>query len=223
MAAVRCPGTPDGSSDSLIAARQGCIALIGMTRVVQILAFDDMEVLDFAGPYEVFNVAGDLGRGAFSVHAVGVTAAPVGRGGFGVRPVSTLDDAPSADILVIPGGKGTRPLATDQRILTWVRDRVGETTTLLTVCTGALIAGAAGLLDGLRSTTHHDAWDELAAIAPNTVVERGPRFVRSSDRIWTSAGVSAGVDLSLEVVAELAGPDVRDAVVAEMEWSWPDR
>jgi transcriptional regulator GlxA family with amidase domain len=194
-----------------------------MTRVVQILAFDDMEVLDFAGPYEVFSVAGDLGRGAFSVHAVGVTAAPAGRGGFGVRPVSTLDDAPTADILVIPGGRGTRQLVTDERVLTWVRDRVGETTTLLTVCTGALIAGAAGLLDGLRSTTHHDAWDELAAIAPRTVVDRGPRFVRSSDRIWTSAGVSAGVDLSLEVVAELAGPEVRDAVVAEMEWSWPDR
>jgi transcriptional regulator GlxA family with amidase domain len=194
-----------------------------MTHVVQILAFDDMEVLDFAGPYEVFSVAGDLGRGAFSVHAVGVTAAPAGRGGFGVRPVSTLDEAPTADVLVIPGGKGTRPLMTDERLLSWVRDRVGQTTTLLTVCTGALIAGAAGLLDGLRSTTHHDAWDELAAIAPKTIVDRGPRFVRSSDRIWTSAGVSAGVDLSLEVVAELAGPEVRDAVVAEMEWSWPDR
>jgi transcriptional regulator GlxA family with amidase domain len=194
-----------------------------MTRVVQILAFDDMEVLDFAGPYEVFTVAGELGRGAFSVHAVGVTAAPAGRGGFGVHPVSTLEDAPTADILVIPGGKGTRPLVSDERVLSWVRDRVDQTTTLLTVCTGALVAGAAGLLDGLRSTTHHGAWDELAAIAPKTVVDRGPRFVRSSDRIWTSAGVSAGVDLSLEVVAELAGPDVRDAVVAEMEWSWPDR
>lgn len=194
-----------------------------MTRVVQILAFDDMEVLDFAGPYEAFNVAGELGREAFSVHSVGVTDAPVGRGGFGVRPTFTLETAPAADILVIPGGRGTRPLVADQRLLSWVRERAVDAELLLTVCTGALIAGAAGLLDGLSATTHHGAWDELAAVAPTTEVRRGPRFVRASERVWTSAGVSAGVDLALEVIADLAGPTVRDAVVDEMEWSWPDR
>lgn len=194
-----------------------------MTRQVQILAFDGMEVLDYAGPYEVFNVAGELGDGAFTVTSVGVTALPAGRGGFAVVPAFGLDDAPPADIVVIPGGQGTRALTRDERILGWVRDRASTAELLLTVCTGALIAGAAGLLNGLPSTTHHAAYDELVAVAPATSVRRGPRFVRSSDRIRTSAGVSAGVDLALATVAELAGPTLRDAVVTEMEWGWVDR
>jgi transcriptional regulator GlxA family with amidase domain len=194
-----------------------------MTRRVQILAFDGMEVLDYAGPYEVFNVAGELGDGAFTVTSVGVTAAPTGRGGFSVVPAFELDDAPPADIIVIPGGQGTRALIRDERMLEWVRDRATTAELLLTVCTGALIAGAAGLLDGLPSTTHHAAYDQLIAVAPATSVQRGPRFVRSSDRIRTSAGVSAGVDLALATVAELAGPTLRNAVVTEMEWGWGDR
>lgn len=195
----------------------------GMTRQVQILAFDGMEVLDYAGPYEVFNVAGELGGGAFAVASVGVGASPRGRGGFGVVPTYGLDDAPLGDIVVIPGGSGTRALVDDKRLLAWVQDRATTAELVLTVCTGALVAGAAGLLDGLSATTHHDAYDELAAIAPATSVLRGPRFVRSSDRIRTSAGVSAGVDLALATVAELAGTPLRDAVVNEMEWGWPDR
>ena len=194
-----------------------------MTRQVQILAFDGMEVLDYAGPYEVFNVAGELGDGAFTVTSVGVTASPTGRGGFAVVPAFKLEDAPPADIVVIPGGQGTRALMRDERMLGWVRDRATTAELVLTVCTGALIAGAAGLLDGLPSTTHHGAYDELVAVAPATSVQRGPRFVRSSDRIRTSAGVSAGVDLALATVAELAGPTLRDAVAAEMEWGWVDR
>lgn len=194
-----------------------------MTRQVQILAFDGMEVLDYAGPYEVFNVAGELGDGAFTVASVGVTESPTGRGGFAVVPALELEDAPHAEIVVIPGGQGTRVLMRDERMLGWVRDRATTAELVLTVCTGALIAGAAGLLDGLPSTTHHGAYDELGAVAPATSVQRGPRFVRSSDRIRTSAGVSAGVDLALATVAELAGPTLRDAVLAEMEWGWVDR
>jgi transcriptional regulator GlxA family with amidase domain len=194
-----------------------------MTRGVQILAFDDMEVLDHAGPYEVFNVAGELGGGAFAVASVGVSATPRGRGGFAVTPTHQLHDAPAADILVVPGGAGTRPLLRDPHLLEWLRDRAASAELVLTVCTGALLAGAAGLLDGLRATTHHDAYDELAAVAPAATVVRGPRFVRSSDRLRTSAGVSAGVDLALEIVGELAGPELRAAVEAEMEWGWGDR
>lgn len=190
-----------------------------MTRQVQILAFDGMEVLDYAGPYEVFNVAGELGHGAFSVTSVGVTESPTGRGGFRVVPAHGLEEAPPADLIVIPGGPGTRALMRDERMLDWVRDRAATVELVLTVCTGALIAGAAGLLDGLPSTTHHGAYDELVTVAPATTVQRGPRFVRSSDRVRTSAGVSAGVDLALAIVAELAGPGLRDAVVTEMEWA----
>ncbi|MDI6911314.1 DJ-1/PfpI family protein [Nocardioides sp.] len=191
-------------------------------RTVAILAFDDMEVLDYAGPYEVFNVAGELGEGApFSVFSVGLTGVPaVGRGGFTVVPTYSLQDAPPPDLLVVPGGAGTRRLLADDRLLAWVKERAAEVELLLSVCTGALVLGAAGLLERRPATTHHDAYDELAAISPTTTVVRGQRFVRSAETILTSAGVSAGVDLALHAVQLLAGPATRDLVVAEMEWMW---
>jgi transcriptional regulator GlxA family with amidase domain len=191
-------------------------------RTVAILVFDDVEVLDFAGPYEVFNVAGELGEGSpFSVFSVGVTGAPaVGRGGFTVQPTYSIDDAPPSDLLVIPGGAGTRPLLQDERLLTWLRERGAEVEVLVSVCTGALLLGAAGLLERKSATTHHDAFDELAAISPTTHVVRGQRFVRSDERIVTSAGVSAGVDASLYVVQELTGAETRERTVSEMEWLW---
>lgn len=191
-------------------------------RTVAILAFDDMEVLDFAGPYEVFNVAGELGEGSpFSVFSVGITGEPVvGRGGFTVLPTYALADAPIPDLVVVPGGFGSRALAKDDRVLDWVRERAAEVELLLSVCTGALVLGAAGLLAGRPATTHHDNYDDLAAISPTTNVIRGQRFVRSSHNILTSAGVSAGVDLSLHVVQLLAGQQTRDRTVAEMEWMW---
>jgi transcriptional regulator GlxA family with amidase domain len=191
-------------------------------RSVAILAFDDVEVLDFAGPYEVFTVAGELGEDQpFSVFSVGLTGAPaVGRGGFTVTPTYSLDDAPPPDLLVVPGGAGTRRLLHDERLLAWLRERAAEVEVLLSVCTGALVLGAAGLLDRRPATTHHDAFDELAAVSPTTTVVRGQRFVRSSERIVTSAGVSAGVDASLHVVQQLVGQQTRDRVVTEMEWMW---
>lgn len=191
-------------------------------RTVAILAFDDMEVLDYAGPYEVFNVAGELGDGApFQVFSVGLTGAPaVGRGGFTVLPTYALEDAPPPDLLVVPGGAGTRPLVRDERLLAWLRERAAEVELLMSVCTGALLLGAAGLLERRAATTHHDAYDELAVISPTTKVVRGQRFVRSSDTILTSAGVSAGVDLALHVVQLLAGQETRDRTVTEMEWMW---
>lgn len=188
-----------------------------MTRTVAILAFDDMEVLDYAGPYEVFNLAGEI-AGGFEVHAVGVTQRPRGRGGFTVVPTYGIEDIGAYDVLVVPGGAGTRPLARDERVLDVVRDSPADL--LLTVCTGALVVAAAGLLDGLEATTHHDAFAELAAISPTTTVVRDRRFVRSSDRIRTSGGISAGIDLALAVVEELTGSDVRERIEGEMEWGW---
>jgi transcriptional regulator GlxA family with amidase domain len=191
-------------------------------RTVAILAFDDMEVLDFAGPYEVFNVAGEVGEGnPFRVFSVGLTGVPVvGRGGFTVVPTYSLDDAPPPDVLVVPGGAGTRRLLADERLLAWLRERAGEVELLLSVCTGALLLAQAGLLERRRATTHHGAFDELAAISPTTHVVRGQRFVRATETILTSAGVSAGVDLSLHAVQALAGQETRELAVAEMEWMW---
>ena len=187
-----------------------------------IVAFDDMEVLDYAGPYEGFNVAGELGDGQpFSVFSVGLTGEPVvGRGGFTVLPTYALADAPIPDLVVVPGGAGARALMQEDALLDWLRDRAAEVEVLMSVCTGALVLGAAGLLAGRSATTHHTTNDELAAVSPTTNVVRGQRFVRASDTILTSGGVSAGVDLALHVVQLLAGPETRERAVAEMEWMW---
>ena len=195
-------------------------------RRVGILAFDEMEVLDFAGPYEVFNVAGDLSSppGAFHVVTVGVRDDPIGRGGFCVRPDHVLSEAPHLDVLVIPGGAGSRRVMKDPLALAWVRDRHADAERTLTVCTGALIAASAGLLAGHRATTHHGAYEELAAIGqgeggPTGIdVAHGYRVVRSTEKLWTSAGVSAGIDLALEAVEDLSDRSLRKAVEAEMEW-----
>lgn len=189
---------------------------------VGILAFDAMEVLDYAGPYEVFNVAGQAGAAArFEMRAIGTHPGPVtARGGFVVLPPETIDEAAAPDVLVVPGGAGTRPLLHDRDVIDWVRAAAEKAELVLSVCTGALVLAAAGLLDRRRATTHHAAFDELAALSPSTKIDRGSRFVRSSDQVWTSGGISAGIDLSLHVVGLLCGEDVRDEVVEEMEWRW---
>jgi transcriptional regulator GlxA family with amidase domain len=193
------------------------------TRTVAILAFDDMEVLDFAGPYEVFNVAGELGEGRpFEVVTVGLTGEPaVGRGGFTVLPDHRLADCPPVDVLVVPGGAGTRALVDHEELLTFLRERYAAVELLMSVCTGSMLLARAGLLAERPATTHHTTYDELAALDPTVVVERGPRFAHRAERLWTSAGVSAGIDLALEVVERLAGPAAREVTVTEMEWHRP--
>ncbi|WP_246142836.1 DJ-1/PfpI family protein [Nocardioides rubriscoriae] len=191
-------------------------------RTMGILAFDDMEVLDYAGPYEVFNVASERWPGPRpQVRSIGTRAGQVvGRGGFAVVPDADLGDDGYPDVLVVPGGAGTRRLLGDREVVDWVRSAAHEAQLVLSVCTGALVLAAAGLLDDRPAATHHGALDELAALSPSVTVVTGRRFVQSSDRVWTSAGVSAGIDLSLHAVDLLAGPDLRDQVVEEMEWGW---
>ncbi|HRA06560.1 MAG TPA: DJ-1/PfpI family protein [Propionicimonas sp.] len=198
-------------------------ATSGRTRQVAILAFDDMEVLDYAGPYEVFNVAGELtDPAAFAVCSVGLHPGQVvGRGGFTVLPRFTIADCPAPDVLVIPGGAGTRRLLGDTDLLGWVRSVSVEADVVASVCTGALVLAAAGLLDDRDATTHHGAFAELEALSPSTRIDRTARFVQAAPGLWTSGGISAGIDLSLELVARLAGSHARDAVVTEMEWGWP--
>ncbi|KRF34511.1 thiamine biosynthesis protein ThiJ [Nocardioides sp. Soil805] len=186
------------------------------------MAFDSMEVLDYAGPYEVFNVANEVDpTSPFEVSAIGVRAgALTGRGGFTVLPSATIAEATAPDILIVPGGSGTRPLLHEPNVIDWIRSCAEHSELVLSVCTGALVLAAAGMLDGCSATTHHGAFDELLATSPTTRVVRDQRFVQCSERVWTSGGISAGIDLSLHIVGLLSGARVRDLVVAEMEWGW---
>jgi len=191
-------------------------------RNVAILVFDDVEVLDFAGPYEVFNVAAEVtDPPPFYVYAVGISDRPaLARGRFTVTPRYAAWDSPQADILVIPGGYGTRPLLRHERLISWIQEQAEKVEWLLSVCTGSLLLARAGLLEHSPATTHHTAFDRLAALSPTTRIERDKRFVQSSGKILTSGGITAGIDLALNLVERLAGTKVHRLVVEEMEYNW---
>jgi transcriptional regulator GlxA family with amidase domain len=195
-------------------------------RNVAILLFDDIEVLDFAGPFEVFSVAGSLMPQTpyqpFFTYTMGLTHAIVNAcGGLRVQPKFSLDDAPTPHVLIVPGGSGSRRLLVNDRLLAWLRQTAPKCEIVAAVCTGALVLAAAGLAKGKRITTHHDAFDRLNELEPSCIVERDERFVRNAsdkNEYWFSGGISAGIDMSLAIVTHLLGDN--KAVVEEMEWMW---
>jgi transcriptional regulator GlxA family with amidase domain len=193
---------------------------------VGIFVFDDVEVLDFAGPFEVFSrtrlVPGVESRrtedsAPFSVFTVGVTRAPVlATGGLQLVPAFGFADAPAIDLLLVPGGFGTRRLLADDAVLDWVAASAAKAQLVTSVCTGALLLARTGLLRNRRATTHWAALDLLAALDPTLIVERGVRSAGSGP--ITSAGVSAGIDMALDVVERLHGKAVADETAHYMEY-----
>jgi transcriptional regulator GlxA family with amidase domain len=186
------------------------------TQNVGILIFNDVEVLDFAGPFEVFSrtrlIAGADSRRSdesapFNVFTVARTAEAVTTiGGMRVLPNYSWETSPPIEILVVPGGFGTRSLLQDEPALAWMKNAAARASLVTSVCTGALLLAQGGLLRGRRATTHWAALDLLGTIDPTIDVQRNVRVV--SDTVVTSAGVSAGIDMSFAVVARLCGTDV---------------
>lgn len=129
-------------------------------RTVAILLFDEVEVLDFCGPFEVFSVAGQIEPGAFRVVTVSAEGQEISaRNGLRVLPDHSLNDCPPAELLLIPGGMGTRQEMHNHETIEWIRNRADSAELVLSVCTGALLLAKAGLLNGLEATTHHRAID----------------------------------------------------------------
>jgi transcriptional regulator GlxA family with amidase domain len=137
-------------------------------------------------------------------------------GGLRVTPAHAWDEAPPIDILVVPGGFGTRGLLRDEPTLTWIRAAASRASQVTSVCTGALLLAQAGLLRGRRATTHWAACDLLASLDPTIHVQRDARVV--SDGIVTSAGVSAGIDMAFSIVERLCGREVADDTGRYMEY-----
>jgi transcriptional regulator GlxA family with amidase domain len=191
------------------------------TRTVGILIFDDVEVLDFCGPFEVFAVTGrQVLPNALDVFTIGHTRdAVTARNGLSVNPRYALAEAPKIDLLLIPGGYGTRPLMHDKPLIEWIAQRAEQAELVLSVCTGALLLAKAGLLAGLSATTHHAAIDLLCEVAPDTTVQSDVRLV-DNGRVITSAGVAAGIDMSFHVVARLLGDEVARKAAEYIEYPW---
>ncbi|GAB3519013.1 DJ-1/PfpI family protein [Emticicia fontis] len=197
---------------------------------VAIFIFDEVEVLDFTGPFEIFGVAGKQGgkAGYFDVFTVAEKPKIAARNNLIVEATYTFEDCPTPDILLIPGGGGFKPDGTpfgtrremhNQKLLDWLRAMNEKVELLLSVCTGSLILAKAGLLEGLSATTHFKAIDQMREAAPNTNLYPEERWV-DNGRIILSAGVSAGIDMSLYVLSKLLGKDVANETAEYIQYDY---
>ena len=195
---------------------------------VGILVFPDVEVLDFAGPFEVFSVTrlNEESRreesSPFDVKLIAERTEPIiASGGLRIIPDYDFDNCPPFQILVVPGGWGTRKEINNDRLIQWIAARGSEVDTLTSVCTGSMLLGRAGLLDGLRATTHWRSLDSMREAFPRVTVESQMHVVEQG-RVFTSAGISAGIDMALQVVAHYHGNTVARATARQMEYPFTD-
>ncbi|MFB9243082.1 DJ-1/PfpI family protein [Massilia antarctica] len=197
-----------------------------MTRTIGIYVFDDVEVLDFAGPYEVFTCATRVAatvtpqaEAPFRVRMIGATAAMLrARAGLSVLPEADFASAGHIDVLIVPGGVVTAELPKAE-VIAWIAATARTSELTASVCTGAFLLAQAGLLDGQEATTH---WDDVAGLrdAFPQVRVRGERRWIDNGAIVTSGGISAGIDMSLHLVERLAGRELALATARQMEYDW---
>lgn len=190
-----------------------------MKKNVGILLFEEVEVLDFAGPFEVFSVASELhNHELFNVFTVAQSPQSILTvNGLSVNPTYGIQAVPYIDILVIPGGKGSRKVMYENEVMKWV-DRIKTTTDIIfSVCSGSRILGKLGLLKNQPYCTHHEVYEEMQEIAPLGKPQPDKRFT-GDGHLYTSAGISAGIDLSLHIVAKLHGKAAADKTAKYMEY-----
>jgi transcriptional regulator GlxA family with amidase domain len=186
---------------------------------IGIVVFEDAEELDFAGPWEVLGTwAEEFPEDGVTLRLLAQDAGPVRcRKGLRVLPDATLADAAELDLVVVPGGQGSRRAMASEDMVRWVRGQAARGALVTSVCTGALVLAAAGLLDGRAATTHWSAYDELRAAGRDIEVRPDERFV-DEGVVVTAAGVSAGIDMALHLVERLHSADRARAVRREMDY-----
>ena len=197
-----------------------------MTHQVTILVFDDVEALDFAGPYEVFTTASRVhGRShphdppLFTTKCIAACADRIrARAGLSINPDGTFADGTSTDVLIIPGGVVDGPLACPQTIA-WIAATAATATTVASVCTGAFLLARSGVLTHGPVTTHWEDVEDLQRMFPALQVQTGKRWI-SQGQITTSAGISAGIDMCLHLVATLAGLELATRTARQMDYAW---
>ena len=195
---------------------------------VGILVFPDVEVRDFCGPFEVFSATRlDESRrreepSPFEVVLVALSMEQVkATGGLRVLPDHDLENCPQLDLLVVPGGWGTRGLLDDDRVIKWMRAQAQDAELVASVCTGSFLLAQAGLLEGRRATTHWQSLDRMEQTFPTISVVRDQHVVDEGS-ILTSAGISAGIDLALRVVSKVHGEAIGRATARYMEYPYPE-
>lgn len=186
---------------------------------IGIYIYDEAEVLDFSGPFEVFSTAKRLEASDWNVFFVAETKDAVSaRGGFNILPHYAIDDHPEIDLLVVVGGVHTEEM-TKLNVLNWIKSVDQTADRVVSVCTGAFILASAGLLNGLSVTTHWEDIPDLIHRFPDLVVIDNQRWV-TSGKYTTSGGISAGIDMSLYLVSQLYSHDFAMVVARQMEYHW---
>jgi transcriptional regulator GlxA family with amidase domain len=189
-------------------------------RSVGILIFPEVELLDFAGPHEAFSAAQRADGGLFDVFTVAERAGELRTpSGLRVVPDYTIDDVPHIDILVVPGGMGTRREIDNQRLIGWIEGQARQTEVMTSVCTGSFLLAKAGLLRGKQATTHWGSVERLREMFPDTEVLERVRWVDAGPVI-SSAGVSAGIDMALHVIERLCGTEAAASSARLMEYDY---
>ncbi len=180
-----------------------------------ILGFPGVQALDLVGPYEVFATASQYltGKPGYDVSLVSSGGAPVSTGSGMELVAHPLPDSGAAcDTLLLPGGVGVPAVQQNAALMEWIRASARSARRVVSVCNGAFLAASAGLLDGCRATTHWAMAETLATEFPSITVDPDPIFIRSSDKTWTAAGVTAGIDLALALVEDDHGAEVAQTV-----------
>ncbi len=180
---------------------------------MSVVLFDGFELLDVFGPVGLFSMIPD----AIAVEMVGPSAGPV-RSSLGTEVVATAgyDDAESPDIVLLPGGRGSRALVHDDAFLTWIAAWASDAQLVTSVCTGSAVLAAAGLLDGYRATSNKRAWEWATSHGTSVEWIAKARWVEDRDR-WTSSGVAAGMDMATALVTTLFGSELAERMIAAAE------
>ncbi len=196
---------------------------------VGIVIFDQVEVLDFCGPFEVFSVTTEMiaqqrpgKKGPFNVFTIAEQNRLVTtRGGMLVQPHFTIADHPHIDIIVVPGGFGTRREIDNPVLMEWLAKITQQTRLNTSVCTGSFLLAKVGVLEGHSATTHWASLDRFAQTFPQVQVQREVRWV-DEGTVITSAGISAGIDMSLHVIEHLLGREHAEQTAKQMEYVWQE-
>ncbi|MFK3959944.1 DJ-1/PfpI family protein [Pseudalkalibacillus hwajinpoensis] len=190
-------------------------------RLVGILLFNEVEVLDFAGPFEVFSITTLLESNVkpFVVKTISENGEMIrARNGLNVQPDYSFGDYPSFDIVIIPGGYGAEQIEINNpRVIEWIQHQKSKVELMTSICTGALLLAKAGVLDGKKATTHWMDLDRLEEEYPEVSVQRNVKFVDEGS-ILTSGGISAGINLSFHLIARLHGKEVALKTAKQMEY-----
>lgn len=197
-----------------------------MTINVAIYVYDRVEVLDFAGPFEVFSTASRVKarmdteeQDFFTAFTIGDKMTPIrARGGLQILPNYQISDHPGINILIIPGGIVSDELQ-KEKLISWIFETSNAADITASVCTGAFLLARAGLLQLKSATTHWDDIDEFESMFPGTNIKRNVRWVDEGN-VVTSAGISAGIDMSLHLVSRLASMDLAHRTAKQMEFDW---